>query len=175
MNKTKNKNIASRSGIIIFNKDNILLMYRQKNGKEFYTFPGGTVEVGESIESAAIRELYEETSIIAESIRILYRLKIIDIPGEKLGLENALYCKDEYFTLCEYVSGEPSLQANAIEHQRINNNNIYKPIWVLLNDIKNMLLYPLEIRDLLVSDIELEFSFDRAKDIKIQYSKKRNR
>lgn len=151
-----------RSAAIVLHNNKILLIYRKKADKIYYTFPGGTIESNETPEKAAIRELFEETSIIAKLNRILYSLSIT---GKNF--------KQEYFFLCNYISGKPNLNPNAIENQRINNNNIYKPLWIPIDKIENILLYPLEIRDLLIKDIKFGFNFN-VKNIKINQSELRH-
>ncbi|MDO0950270.1 NUDIX domain-containing protein [Mammaliicoccus sciuri] len=48
--------------VLIFNKDKqVLLQLRSDN--ESWGLPGGTMELGESFEEAAIREVYEETNL----------------------------------------------------------------------------------------------------------------
>ena len=62
--------------IIVFNKikDRVLFCKRQKDPyKGLYNFVGGKVEPGEDSETAAYRELFEETGITRRQIR-LYRL-----------------------------------------------------------------------------------------------------
>jgi mutator protein MutT len=50
------------SGAIIFDKDNrILLQRRSDNG--LWGFPGGYMEIGETVEETARREVFEETGI----------------------------------------------------------------------------------------------------------------
>lgn len=36
-------------------------------------------------------------------------------------------------------------------------NDLYEPIWIKLEDISNLLLYPLEIKDWLLEDIKTNF------------------
>jgi len=51
-------------GIIIENKDgNILIGKRKGSHAPFYSIPGGHLEIGETFESAAIREVKEETDL----------------------------------------------------------------------------------------------------------------
>jgi len=51
-------------GIVVINKDKFLLIKRgQEPSKGFWTIPGGLVELGESLENAAQREIYEECNI----------------------------------------------------------------------------------------------------------------
>ena len=83
-------------GIII--KDNqILLIHRFKDGKEYYTFPGGGVEDSEQVEEAVIREIKKETTLEIKITKLLY---------------SHVYDNDtaQYFYLCEYVSGEAKLE-----------------------------------------------------------------
>jgi 8-oxo-dGTP pyrophosphatase MutT (NUDIX family) len=58
----KSKVIMVVSGAVIFDKDDrILLQKRTDNG--FWGFPGGYMEMGETVEETARREVYEETGL----------------------------------------------------------------------------------------------------------------
>ena len=48
-------------------QDELLLIHRIKDDREYWVFPGGSIEMGESKESAIIREVYEETSLTAKN------------------------------------------------------------------------------------------------------------
>jgi ADP-ribose pyrophosphatase YjhB (NUDIX family) len=61
-------------GLIVHN-NHVLLLRRVKKGKTFYTFPGGRVEEGESVEQGLIRELKEETSLDVEPVEMLLETK----------------------------------------------------------------------------------------------------
>ena len=77
--------------IIVFNKtkDRALFCKRQKDPyKGLYNFVGGKVEPGEDSETAAYRELFEETGITRQQIRI-YRL--MDIRYYHQGFDLQLY------------------------------------------------------------------------------------
>ena len=92
-------NKCSRAAAIIIHDKSLLLVYHKKPSCAYYVFPGGTVEQNENPATAAIRELYEETSIQVNIKKLLYHIQIID---------NSIY-KDEYFFQCRYLSGTPTL------------------------------------------------------------------
>jgi 8-oxo-dGTP diphosphatase len=56
-----------RAVAILIKDSQILLMWRNKEGKEYWTFPGGGVEGDEKYEDAVIRELGEETTVEGKS------------------------------------------------------------------------------------------------------------
>ena len=118
-------------GIIIRNKK-ILLIYRIKDGKEYYVFPGGAIEEGESSKEAVIREVKEELSIDKVIIdRFLFQ---IENRGNK-----------EFYYLIKNFSGQPKLGGE--EKQRMNQDNQYYPIWLDLDKIQLLdNLYPKEAR-----------------------------
>lgn len=55
--------IGIRPATITLYGDKILLVKSQYNGKEFFLFPGGGLDFGETLEEGAIRETVEETGI----------------------------------------------------------------------------------------------------------------
>lgn len=60
--------MKARASAIIAKEGAILLIRREREGRVYYVLPGGTVEAGETPEEACIREVREETSLVAESI-----------------------------------------------------------------------------------------------------------
>lgn len=133
----------TRAVAILVKGDEVLLIHR-RNSREYYVFPGGGVEGGESIEQAVLRELKEETSITAETIKLL--------------LHTSNDETENYVYLCRYVSGEPRLDDNAPEKQKIaDGGEYYNPLWIKLSDLKNMPVYPLEARDQFIEGFKNEF------------------
>ncbi|MFA5358557.1 MAG: NUDIX domain-containing protein [Patescibacteria group bacterium] len=148
--------LQNRAVAITIKGDEVLLMFRRKNGKEYFTFPGGGVEDGESVEQATIREIKEETTL--------------DIKIEKLLYHHIYDNKQEqFFYLCSYLSGDPRLSSDSIEAQRLSDDNFYQPQWHKITDLPQMLVYPLEIRDWLVEDIKNGFT-NTPKEAKIKIS-----
>ena len=50
-------------GVILLKEGKILVLKRKGNHAPYYSIPGGHLEIGESFEEAAIREVAEESSI----------------------------------------------------------------------------------------------------------------
>ncbi len=113
---------ASRA--IVIHDDKLLVMHRNKFGTEYDTLPGGGVEIGEHPEQTVVREVFEETSIIVSSAKLVF----IEEAGDPYGTQ--------YVYLCEYVSGEPHLHEES-EEMKINQlgQNLYEPRWVKLSDL----------------------------------------
>lgn len=131
-----------RAAAIILKGDSILLMYRKREGHEYYVFPGGGVEHDETVEEAVLREVTEETTVQVKLDKLLYHHHYIND-------------SDQYFYLCTYISGKPELgDANEKESMKNNTNDYYEPMWVPLEKIGELVLYPLELRDWLLEDIK---------------------
>ena len=55
--------MKNRATAIILRNGKLLLLHRQKPGRDYYILPGGGVELDESFEEACIREVKEETGL----------------------------------------------------------------------------------------------------------------
>ena len=67
----RNKDIDNiTSGVLIFNRERDQVFLKRRSGDEIfpntYSLPGGRVKENESIEAAALRELYEETGVVVK-------------------------------------------------------------------------------------------------------------
>jgi len=57
--------------IIAINRGNILLEKRRNDpNRERWTVPGGLIELGESTDQAAVREMMEETGLVVAKLRL---------------------------------------------------------------------------------------------------------
>lgn len=149
MNKLKQKLFANpkriRAVAIIVNDGKILLIHRISDGKEYYVFPGGGVENGETVEQAVLREVQEETSLEVKIEKLLYH-HIYDNDTE------------QFFYLCRFISGEPKLgDGNEARDMKESSANFYDPIWYEIKGLPQLLLYPLEIRDWFIEDDKTNF------------------
>lgn len=145
MNNSVAKNLTNvrpvdRVAAIIITNNKILLMYRINQGKKYYTFPGGGIDSGESKEEAMARECKEETSIDIQVDRLLYEL-------------NWDHKTKQFFYLCQYIKGTPVLGDFNEKEAMKDGNQYYEPMWVKIDKLTSLLLYPLEIRDWIIRDL----------------------
>jgi len=115
-------------GIMI--KDGKVLLSKQWDG---YDFPGGGVDLGETLEEAVIREIKEETGYEA-------RVKdIISIENSffKLPFKGTFVQSLLIYYLCEVTGGEASTEF----FDENEKNYADKPEWVSLDEISNIKFY----------------------------------
>jgi ADP-ribose pyrophosphatase len=66
-------------GAVVFNKDKVLLVLRAKPPAEnHWTIPGGCVELGETLQEAAEREIWEETGLTIRAGEPVYTFDVIE-------------------------------------------------------------------------------------------------
>lgn len=133
------KRISAR-GVVIHN-GKILLIHRKSDGKEYYSFPGGGIEKGETSEEACRREVFEETSIKVKSVNLIY------VITHENNTQHDIY-------VCEYLSGEPKLDPNAPEIQEMKEGlEWYNPEWIPVEILKDIILHPLDLRDRIIKNL----------------------
>lgn len=137
---------TNRAVGIVVDGDKLLVMHRKKEGKEYWVFPGGGVEEGETSETAVVRELQEETNLQVKIIHLLYCHHLTNNQGGK---------QRQDFYLCEVIGGNLGLRDDSIEAKKMaESDELYEPLWITLEQAKDLLLYPLEIRDWLLEDLK---------------------
>jgi mutator protein MutT len=75
-----------------------------------WTIPGGTVELGETLEQALVREMAEETGLEVEPVEVLTVFDQIQRDGPAVAFHHVIV---DY--LCRRVSGEPRAGSDALE------------------------------------------------------------
>lgn len=138
------KPMRTRAAAIVIHENQLLVLARVRDKHHFYVFPGGQVEESESIEAAAVRELFEETSVRARTIKPLYHLLV----------DSDSFLSDEYFYLCQYISGNPQFIGDAGEVSRQHTGEQFDAQWMPLDKLVDLALYPIQVRDWLVRDIQ---------------------
>ncbi|MEV4115808.1 NUDIX domain-containing protein [Nonomuraea sp. NPDC049695] len=99
-------------------------------GHHYAVLPGGHVEDGESSESAAVRELHEETTLTGEIDRLLFASSHNGRPA--------------FYFLMRDVNGVPSLSGEeAVEH---GPDNSFELRWATSDEFEQLNLYPVDVR-----------------------------
>jgi mutator protein MutT len=130
-----------RAGIVLIQNNQVALIERHRAGLEYYVFPGGGVDEGETPEHAAIREAMEELGI---EVRI--KQKIAEI---QLGHKS----RQIYF-LVEQTGGEFGTGAGE-EYTDADpddpDEGIYIPIWMPIVELpRHQNVHPAEVARLVV-------------------------
>ena len=96
-----------------------VLLTRQWDG---YCFPGGGIELGETIEEAVIREAREETGLVVKPVRVIdCATSFFKIPSSSIFVHSLLV-----FYTCEVIGGK--LSSDLLdEGERIS---MQPPTWV---------------------------------------------
>ena len=118
-----------RAGVILIQDGKVALIERHRAGLDYFVFPGGGVDEGESVEQAAIREAMEELGI-----EVAIKQKVAEVQlGEK--------SRQVYF-LVEQTGGEfgSGLGEEYTDSDPASpEEGIYVPIWM---PVDQLLLHP---------------------------------
>ncbi len=131
---------------IVFLDGKLVSMYREFQGRVFYTIPGGGMEEGETEEECVKREVFEEFGLVVEPIKKVYVYES----------ETSI----EHFYVCEYVSGEFG-SGQGEEFQPDRNRGVYIPSLLEIENIPNLPLMPPEVAKAFVEDFK-----SRGKDLR---------
>ncbi|MDD3647385.1 MAG: NUDIX domain-containing protein [Candidatus Dojkabacteria bacterium] len=126
------------SGIVIVD-DEILLMFRRKDGRQYYTLPGGHKRRGELDNETVRREIFEETGIRVEVGQI-----VLDFKNDFTNQQDKIFlCSAKKKTRPRLLGEEKDYSCQ---------NNYYKPMWVRVEEASNLInMYPEEARNWLMS------------------------
>ena len=133
--------VPINDGFVFMHRKNVV---RNKDYHEYYTFPGGGLEEGETLAEGVIREIKEEFGINVKVIKKLYEL------------ENMKLHMKEHFFLCEYIDGE----FGTGDGEEFSDNPEYKdsgeyiPEIVERENVSDLVLLPLEIKEKFVQDLK---------------------
>jgi len=129
-------------GILLIRDNHLLLIKRRFNpDKNMWSIPGGHLDLGEKVESAAEREAYEETG---------FKVKVSKLAGiiDKIMYDNKGQIEYHYVLLnyfVEQIEGDPNqppvaqddaLDAKFVPFEEIKNYNLTKSLIELLKQLK---------------------------------------
>lgn len=107
---------------VIVRDTDVLLVQRSKNPDAgLWGFPGGHVELGETGLEAAVRELQEETGVLAHAVDYLTNIDVVH--RDDAGVLTAHFLLAA--VLCEYHSGTPVANDDALDAK-----------WIAIDDLR---------------------------------------
>ena len=130
---------------IVIHDGKLLAILRHRDNQEYYVFPGGHVDPGETLSQTCEREVLEETSVIARPFRELYKFWYEDHKHHRGdGWQT--------FMACEYQSGEPH-PTDAEEYtDPLRRGGTYEPVWLSLEEVEKVDLRPSFVKTQLLKD-----------------------
>ncbi len=113
---------------IVIKDDNILVMYRNKYGSQYYTLVGGRADNSETAEQALVREVKEETGLTIISSRLVFTEK------------HRGFYSDQYIYLCEVSPSTELRVQESSEEGKMNKfeANIHRPEWANVNSFSKL-------------------------------------
>lgn len=124
---------------IVIKDSKLLVMFRNKFGTKYVTLPGGKIDIGESPDQAALREVREEASMEVANPRLVF-------------IDHADFYGDQLIFLCDYISGEPKLAPGSHE-EAINKlgQNLYEPGWLDLSELPKVPFLSAELQQAIIN------------------------
>ncbi len=124
----------SRATILPVNGDQFVLIFRHKNGQDYYAIPGGGIEEGETPEEAAIREIQEELGFSLTKLDFISEIK----SDNRHDFNFIAHTPDTNFV----ITGPEKKYLN-------NPENLFKPEWHSKDSFRrDILIYPEASREM---------------------------
>jgi 8-oxo-dGTP diphosphatase len=116
--------MRTRAGIVLIEDDKVALIERHRAGLDYYVFPGGGMNAGETPQQAAIREAMEELGV---EVSIKQKVAVIYFDQSTQVYFLAERVSGEFGT----GTGEEFTAANPYDPQE----GIYVPVWMPISDL----------------------------------------
>ena len=129
-----------RAGIVLIEDNKVALIERHRAGLDYFVFPGGGVDEGETPEQAAIRETMEELGV---AVAIKHKVAVIHFDQST-----------QVYFLVERVSGEFGTGTGE-EFTDADPNDpqegIYVPVWMPIDELpQREKVFPVTVAKLVV-------------------------
>jgi 8-oxo-dGTP diphosphatase len=113
--------MSYRAAIVLIENGQIALVERHRQGRHYFTFPGGHVEPDETPEQAAVRETEEELGL--------------QVAVRRLVAEIWWHDKPQYYYLVDAIGGTFGTGTGEEMLGPLPTKGLYKPIWMPLKDL----------------------------------------
>jgi 8-oxo-dGTP pyrophosphatase MutT (NUDIX family) len=132
--------MRTRAGIILIEDSKVALIERHRAGLEYYVFPGGGVDEGETVEQAAIREAMEELGV--------------EVAVRQLVAEIHFGQSTQFYFLAENVGGKFGTgdgEEFTDSDPGDPNEGIYIPVWMPLAELsQHDKVFPVDVAKLVL-------------------------
>lgn len=119
--------VKIRVGVFIVAQDKVLVIRRFKNGRRYWVFPGGKIEVGETDLEAIVREIKEETDLTAPASQLA---KVLEYTNQHRG------GKDIYYLW--QISNVCPVELVGEEKEQNGRDNSYELVWLSLEKLRKL-------------------------------------
>jgi mutator protein MutT len=114
-------------GVVLIRENRVLLVRKKNHPRQVLQLPGGQIEPGETLEEAAIRELYETTGLRGDVGQL------VALPNEWHAVIEKSYGTKKFSFKCVLCRG---YQGSAVETESAT------PVWVEWSKMKGLELAP---------------------------------
>ena len=125
-----------RAGCILIEDNQLALIERYRAGRHYFSFPGGGVDEGESLEQAVIREVEEELGLQVDVIR-----KIAEVHFNG---------KLQHYFLVERIGGVFGTGTGEEYGEYDPKYGTYQPLWMALDEVLHNNVLPRELAEFVV-------------------------
>ena len=113
-------------GAVVFKEDKVLLVLRGKPPAEKqWSIPGGCVELGETLQEAAERELTEETGIVIQAKNPVYTFDVIERDEDgRIRFHYVIVDLAADYVSGELRAGDDAVEVSWVSRKDLNNRNV---------------------------------------------------
>jgi 8-oxo-dGTP pyrophosphatase MutT (NUDIX family) len=144
--------MRTRAGIVLIENDKVALIERHRAGLDYFVFPGGGVDEGETPEQGAVREAMEELGV---EVAIQQKVAVIHF-DQSTQLYFLVDCVSGEFgsgTGEEFTDSDPNDPSEGV----------YIPIWMPIDDVpRHEKVFPEALAKLVVRSKTAGWSKDPA-------------
>lgn len=130
-------------GAVVFNEDKVLLVLRGKPPAEKqWSIPGGCVELGETLQEAAEREITEETGIVIQAKKPIYTFDVIERDEDgQIRFHYVIVDLAADYVSGELKAGDDAVDVSWVSRKDLNNRNVSNATRKLLAQCYGWTLY----------------------------------